>query len=92
VPFENQGNEKPDINVVIFNSTIELDKINLAIFVAFFGTVERVRENVLLGRFNKSEFIEECLLNTEDNLEELIELKSEYYSSLMLKKGFKVLN
>ena len=90
--FKNQGNEEPDVNVVIFNSAIELNKTNLIIFVAFYGTVERVCENVLLGKFNKSEFLGEYLVNTGEDTEELIDLKSEYYRNIFIEKGFKVLN
>jgi hypothetical protein len=92
VPFKSQGKVKPDTDVVIFHSTIEINKMYLVTFVAFYGLVARVNEKELRGSFKKSEFIDEYLLNSEDNLEEFIKTKSKYYESTFLKKGFKVLD
>ena len=92
IEFESRGKYKPEIDVVIFNSVIELNKTNLLTFVAFYGPVERVRDNIFLGRFNKSELLGDFLFNDEDNREELLEIKSQYFNDLLVNKGFKVLD
>jgi len=90
--FESRGNHKPEVDVVIFNSTIEFKDANLLTFVAFYGSVERVRDNILLGRFNKSELLGDFLFNDEDDCKELIKTKSEYFTNSLVTKGFKVLD
>lgn len=92
IEFENKGKNQPKVDVVIFNSVIELSNDVLVIFVAFYGSVQRLRDNVLLGKFNKSEFLGEFLLSLEDNREELIEMKSKYFEKELADKGLNVLD
>lgn len=90
--FESKGKNTPKVDVVIFNSVIEFANNVLVIFVAFYGAVQRLRDNVLLGKFSKSEFLGEFLLKHEENIDELIEMKSKYFEKSMESKGLTVLN
>lgn len=89
--FESSGNNVQDINVVLFNSHIEFEKVILLSFVAFYGSIEKVRENVLLGHFHKSELMGEYVLESSIELDSLMEKESKLYEKKLTKMGLNVL-
>lgn len=91
VEFENTGQDTPKSDVVLFNSLIEFEEIKLVSFVAFFGSTERIRENVLLGRFHKSEYLGEYVVDTSCNIDLLLKNESKQYEKELSQRGFNVL-
>lgn len=91
ISFRYEGNDQPDADMVIFRSELDFGESKLVTFVAFFGTLTRVRKDMLLGSFNKSEFINDFLLTNDTSIEEFLETKSQEFEKAYIDRGFRIL-
>jgi len=89
--FKSKGECIPGVNVVVFVSTIQFDNKSLLTFVAFHGSVEKVRKNIFYGSFNKSELLGDFLLGHEDDYDALLDIKTKEFEDSLTERGFKVL-
>ena len=87
---ENNHNEL-EANTAVFRFTIFFKKIKLITFVAFYGSIEISGENMLCCRFHRSEVLENLIIDNTYDLNGFIKEKEEYFNSLLVSKGCKVL-
>lgn len=79
-----------DAEVIIFKSMIYFEKTILASSVACFGSIEKVRENTYLGRFNKIELLGQYVLDRSSNVDEVLEEDSKKYQQELIQRGYKL--
>ena len=93
IEFKNTGDVKQKVDVVLFNSIIEFKSIILLSIVTFYGSVEKIRDNMLLGHFHKSELLSEYVLDSSKffELDALRKVESQKHEETLIKMGLNVL-
>ncbi len=89
--FQHAGSDCEYANVILFQSSIELQDVILTLFVAFFGKIEKISHTVMRGFFYRSEFMGECILDSSTDNESYLKNESDRYEAELLNRGFKVL-
>ncbi|WP_382161532.1 hypothetical protein [Hydrogenophaga sp. ANAO-22] len=91
--LEFQANEesKVDANVTIFCSPIDLSGMTVLCFGAFFGSIEILPGQKLLGKFSRSEYLGEIIVRSDQDVDAARKSQSEKYEEALWKRGFTAL-
>ncbi len=89
--FSSESEPAKDVNVVLFNSSVELENTTVIFFSAFYGSVTKLNESTVLGIFSKSELIDELIVPNTEEIEALTKNESERLEETLKVRGFNVL-
>ena len=89
--FPSESELTKDVNVVLFNSSVELENTTVIFFSAFYGSVTKLNESTVLGIFSKSELIDELIVPNTGDIEALTKNEYERLEETLKVRGFNVL-
>ncbi len=90
--FESGNTKIMNANVVIFNATVRFKGKSFVVFVAFFGSIKRNKENQFEGKFIRSQFLGEYIVDSDSiEKEEFFNSEENRFRIELTKQGYSVL-